>query len=148
MNWIKREDLKKGFKMEEVLKPIFENKFGELKHTKQFDNFDFENDNVLIELKTRNVNWGQYPSLMFSMPKLRKAEKLKEDKNFKKKIYIFWKLKNGLYYWEYNKNEYKVDWGGRTDRGCDEIKEVVYIKNEYIKNYNDLEFPEGYWDKS
>ena len=145
MNEIKKQDLKNGFKMEEILKPVLENKFGKLKYTKKYDNFDYSNDNVLIELKNRNANWKQYPSLMFSTAKLNKAQELLKDNNFKKEIYIFWKLKDGLYYWKYNKDEYNISIGGRNDRGCNEYQDVVFINNEYIKNYNDLQFPDDYW---
>ena len=34
---------------------------------------NYFNNNVLIELKTRNINWGQYDSLIFSTAKLNKA---------------------------------------------------------------------------
>jgi hypothetical protein len=145
MNNIKKKDLQKGLRMEQILKPIFENKFGQLSYTPHFDNFDYENENVLIELKTRNAVWEQYPSLMFSTAKINKAKKLHEQEHFNKEIYFFWKLNNGLYYWKYNKEEYEINIGGRNDRGINEYQEVVYIKNEYIKNYNDLSFPEGYW---
>lgn len=145
MNAIKKQDLRNGLKMEEILKPVFENKFGLLNYTPHFDNFDYENDNVLIELKTRKCAWLQYPSLMFSTAKIKKAIKLNEDPNFNKEIYFFWKLSDGLFYWKYNHEEYEINIGGRDDRGKNEYQNVVYIKNEFIKNYNDLSFPEGYW---
>jgi hypothetical protein len=145
MNNIKRHDIANGLKMEEILKPIFENKFGQLEYTSHYDNFDYSNDNVLIELKNRNAKWKQYPSLMFSTAKLKKAQKLNKDKDFNKEIYFFWKLKDGLFYWKYDEAEYEINIGGRNDRGCDEYQEVVFIKNEYIKNYNDLSFPSDYW---
>ena len=53
--------------------------------------------------------------------------------------------KDGLYYWKFNKDEYTINIGGRNDRGKNEYQDVVYINNEFIKNYNDLSFPEGYW---
>ena len=53
--------------------------------------------------------------------------------NFLKKIYIFWKLKDGLYYWKYNKDEYKISIGGRNDRGCNEYQDVVFIDNSWIQ---------------
>jgi len=145
MNKTKIDDMKKGLHMEQALKPVFENKFGELNYTKHYDNFDYENNNVLIELKSRKAKWQQYPSLMFSTAKLNKAIKLNEDPNFKKEIYFFWHLQDGLYYWKFNKDEYTIKIGGRNDRGKNEYQDVVYINNEFIKNYNDLSFPEGYW---
>jgi len=141
----KQLDISHGLKMEEILKPIFENKFGSLNYTRHFDNFDYENDNVMIELKTRNCKWGQYPSLIFSTAKIDKAVKLSQDPNFKKEIYFFWKLNDGLFYWKYDPDEWAINSGGRNDRGINEWQDVVHIDNQFIKNYNDLEFPEGYW---
>ena len=141
----KQRDISQGLKMEEILKPVFENKFGSLNYTSHYDNFDYENDKVMIELKTRNCNWGQYPSLIFSTAKINKAIDLSLNPDFKKEIYFFWKLNDGLYYWKYDKDEWVINIGGRNDRGINEFKDVVHIDNQFIKNYNDLEFPEGYW---
>ena len=138
LNDKQKADMKMGLNMEEALKPVFENKFGTLSYTKHFDNFDYENDKYLIELKTRKARWGQYPSLMFSTAKIRKAELLFSDETFTKDIYFFWKLTDGLYYWKYQVGEYEVAIGGRNDRGMNEYQNVVYIMNQYIKNYNDL----------
>ena len=129
----KYQDLKNGFQMEDILKPVLENKFGELNKTKKYDTFDFINDKYLIELKTRNAVWGQYPSLMFGANKLNKAKEIKD-----KDVYFFFKLKDGLYYWKYKEGEYEINKGGRTDRGKNEITDCCFINNEYIKNYNDL----------
>ncbi len=120
------EKIKMGLDMEEVLHPVFESKFGKLNKTSKFHNFDFENENVLVELKTRNVVWGQYPSLMFNQAKI---DYLNEN-NITKDAYFFWKLKDRLVYWKFNAEEYRPNDCG----GC------VYIENQYIKNYNDLEF--------
>ena len=57
----KYNDLHKCLKMEDILKPVLENKFGQLSKTKQYDSFDFIKNNYVIELKTRNDTWGQYP---------------------------------------------------------------------------------------
>ena len=69
-NEVKKADMKKGLEMENTLKPLFETKFGFLNKTHHYHSFDFENENVLIELKTRNVDWLRYDSLMFSMKKI------------------------------------------------------------------------------
>ena len=144
MNKVKRADMKKGLAMEDTLKPLFETKFGFLNKTKHYHSFDFENNDVLIELKTRNVNWLRYESLMFSMKKI----KYLRNNNITKDAYIFWKLNDGLYYWKYNEEELEVMIGGRNDRGLNEYEECVYIKNEYIKNYNDLPFLPFQYDES
>lgn len=145
MNTQKQKDLKQGLEMEDILKPVFENKFGKLNKTHHYHSFDFENDNALIELKTRNINWGQYDSLMFSKKKI---DYLRNN-NITKDAYFFFKLKDGLFYWKYNEEELYINIGGRNDRGKNEYYDCVYIKNEYIKNYNDLQFvPFKYDEKS
>tara|TARA_R110001606_G_scaffold367242_1_gene522687 strand:+ start:99 stop:494 length:396 start_codon:yes stop_codon:yes gene_type:complete len=121
-----QEKIKMGLDMEAILHPVFESKFGKLNQTSQYHNFDYENDNVLVELKTRNVVWKQYPSLMFNQAKI---DYLTEN-NITKDAYFFWKLKDSLVFWKFNKDEYRPNDCG----GC------VYIENQYIKNYNDLEF--------
>ncbi len=126
-------DLNQGLRMEDALHPVLENKFGKLNKTKQYDTFDFINDKYVLELKTRNINYGQYPSLMFGKNKLDEAKKIND-----KDIYFLFKLKDGLYYWQYKEGEYKIAKGGRRDRGKDEIKDCCFIDNEYLKNYNDL----------
>ena len=40
---------------------------------------------------------------------------------------------DGLYYWDYNDNEYTIRKGGRTDRGQNEIKDYCFIKHEHLK---------------
>lgn len=144
MNSQKRKDMKMGLTMEDTLKPVFESKFGKLNKTHHYHSFDFENENVLIELKTRNVLWKQYDSLMFSKKKIDYLEK----NNITKDAYIFWKLKDGLYYWKYNKEELNIMIGGRNDRGKNEYETCIFIKNEYIKNYNDLPFQPFKYDES
>lgn len=127
------QDLNQGLKMEDALHPIFENKFGKLNKTNKYDVFDFINEKYVIELKTRNVKYGQYPSLMFGKNKLDAAKLIKD-----KEIYFFFKLTDGLYYWKYKEGEYKIAKGGRKDRGRSEIKDCIFIDNEYLQNYNDL----------
>ena len=50
-----QEKIKMGLDMEAILHPVFESKFGKLNQTSQYHNFDYENDNVLVELKNRNA---------------------------------------------------------------------------------------------
>lgn len=135
----KYKDMNLGLNMEDALKPVLENKFGELKKTHHYHSFDFENDKYLIELKTRRIKFGQYPTLIFSEKKLIKARKIKKE-NPNIKIFFFWKCNDGLFYWEYSEegDEYFIASGGRRDRGSDEIENVVNVKIDYIKNFNDL----------
>lgn len=144
MNFTKAEvqkykDLNMGLNMETALKPVLDNKFGDLKLTSKYDKFDYINDNFIIELKTRRIKFKQYPTLIFSEKKLIKAKTIKD-----KRIFFMFKLEDGLYYWEYDKdrenidNEYFIAKGGRKDRGKNEIQNCVNVKNDYIKNFNDL----------
>jgi len=135
----KYKDMNLGLTMEDALKPVLEKKFGELNKTKHYDSFDFKNDKYLIELKTRRIKFGQYPTLIFSEKKLIKARKiLEDDPNII--IYFLWSCKDGLFYWKYSEegDEYFTASGGRRDRGRDEIEQVVNVKIDYIKNFNDL----------
>ena len=117
------KQLHQGLKMEAALKPVIENKFGNLNKTAHFDSFDFVNDDYMIELKTRNIKWLQYPSLMFNITKIEKAKTITD-----KDVYFLWKLQDGLFYWKYKEGEYEIN---NNTKCC-------YVKNEFIKNYNEL----------
>ena len=82
MNFTKAEvqkykDLNMGLNMETALKPVLDNKFGDLKLTSKYDKFDYINDNFIIELKTRRIKFKQYPTLIFSEKKLIKAKTIR-----------------------------------------------------------------------
>ena len=70
-----------------------------------YNDFDFtnNNNNLLIELKSRRCKIDQYEDTMISISKINKAKKLvkNKDKNFE--IYFFfYYLQNDLYYWKFD----------------------------------------------
>ena len=100
-----------------------------------YNTFDFynEQENVYIELKSRNCQVNTYTSTMVGMNKINKA-RLLIKKNFT--VYFFFYFTNSnysecdLYYWKFNlldfdKCEFKS--GGRIDRLKNEIKKYFYI---------------------
>ena len=94
--------------------------------------FDFYNDNMFIELKTRRINFKQYPTLMFGYNKFVKGEELLSQ-NPNLKIYYLFSLNNGLYYWEHNSSPYTTKISGRCDRGKAEYHNCIHIEHQYIK---------------
>ena len=118
-----------GMNCENALFRKIREKWGEdIKKTARYAIFDYENDNLQIELKNRRVNFSTYPSMMMGLNKLKKAE---ETKDKKKSIFLF-NFKDGLYYWEYDKNQYDLGWGGRNDRGIDERKTTAFIPTKHL----------------
>mgnify|MGYP003133914463 CR=1 FL=1 len=143
MNSKVQSDLKFGFKSEDESQKYLEQIFGELKNTRtddkdQYNKFDYRNDKCKIELKTRKCRFGQYPDLYFELGKIKEGIKYKKE-NPDKKVFFIWRCvytswkEEGYYYWELNEEEYNTGYGGRNDRGKDEYKILVKIKNEYIK---------------
>ena len=97
--------------------------------------FDFYNEeqNVYIELKSRQCQINTYKSTMVGMNKINKARILNR-KNFT--VYFFFYFTNSnysecdLYYWKFDIDqldqcEFKS--GGRVDRNMIEIKRYCYI---------------------
>lgn len=129
LNLIKQKDLKFGFNSENNLLTKMKELFGsDIEKTGRYNIFDFENDNYLIELKTRRIYSNQYKDIMIGLNKIKKAQ------NTKLKICVFlWKLKDGLFMWEFNDKEYTTRLGGRCDRGVDERKIVAFIPMNILK---------------
>lgn len=134
MNTIKKNDLLVGEKSEKDMITNFSKMFGELNFTKQYDNFDFFNDEFYIELKTRNIKHNQYKTLYFSEYKYYKGlELLKHNK----RIIFIWRCNDGCYFWELKEDNHETEGflaqGGRTDRGKREIYNLFNVKSEFIK---------------
>lgn len=90
----------------------------------RFHKFDFmTEDNVMIELKSRRFKHDRYPTTMVGL------DKIKSLKPQQTALFIF-NFTDGLYYYEYNQNSilaFEIRLGGRSNRGCVEQKEYVYI---------------------
>ena len=141
MNNIKLQDLKFGFNNEKIILQLLQSidKFKDIKKTENhYDTFDFYNDNVYIELKSRRIHYGQYPDIMISKNKI--DEGLEHTKNGKE-VFILWKCLNGTFGWKVNEEEFsqlRVGSGGTTRRGCDETADCYFVKNDLIKPFADL----------
>ena len=137
---IYQSDLTFGLSEEDRLKPILELKFGELKKLSKYSSYDFENDDYLIEQKSRRIPHNKYNSLMINYSKIRKIDsmistgELDEDKN----IYFIFNCDDGIFYWEFSLHEFTLGRGGRCDRGCNEYYEMAYIPIKYIRPLDDL----------
>ena len=104
-----KKDKEQGLNAEKRCKAILEKEFGELKFTDKFCYFDYENDNYIIELKSRNCNHDAF--------------------------IIAFLYKDGLYYWKYNDEEVdRIGETGRNDRGCIETYEMLYFKHNLLKH--------------
>jgi hypothetical protein len=118
---------------ETTLKPTLEHFFKITLHqTNRFHLFDYISDNqeIYIELKTRECTHLKYKDTMIGMNKIYKAIELITEG---KKIYFVFKFTDGIYYWNYkgtHKNEWVRD-GGRNDRSINEWKTKGYLYIPY-----------------
>jgi len=101
-----------------------------LKQSKKiFSTFDYNSDNIIIELKKRNFDFGKYDDYMIGLNKIKRAQKANKD------IYFIMLFDNGMYSYKYDINDklnYRIS--GRRDRGFNEFKEYAFIPKElFIK---------------
>jgi hypothetical protein len=115
-----QSDLQFGLTAELDVKNNLENEFGSLTQLDKYNPFDFENDEYLIELKSRRINHNQYPTTMVNLSKLKRTE------NTTKQRVIVFNYMDGLYKWTVDDN-YTTGIGGRCDRGLDEYSQMAYI---------------------
>ena len=143
MNNIKRNDLNFGFKSEEEIHSILEEKFGTLLRSSKnpemgrYYEFDKYNEDFFIEVKSRRINHDKYQSLFFGNNKFKKGEELLK-KCPHLRIFYLWKCNDGIYGWEHNSTEYDICKRGRYDRGKEEIDICVDIKQKNLKPLKNL----------
>ena len=121
-----QDDRKFGFGSENANLETFKAFLGcpDLKQNPQFDLFDYESDDYLIDLKTRRCKSTTYPDTMIPI------NKIDFCKTSSKKIYFFFKFIDGLFYWQFRADQLallRFDFGGRQDRAKYEIKQYCYI---------------------
>lgn len=101
--------------------------------TKNMDRFDYENKELLIELKTRNNECNKYPATIISTSKINYGLKLKKNM-----IFIF-KFIDCIKYIEYDENLFRnyinKNFKSRTDRGKDEYNYYTFIPIRDLKNF-------------
>jgi hypothetical protein len=89
----------------------------------EYNIFDFECDDTLVELKGRRCKHDTYPDTMVGYNKIAYALEHPE------KTFIFcFSFQDGLYYHKFNRElDYTPRTGGRCDRGRPEYKKYTYI---------------------
>jgi hypothetical protein len=106
------------------------NKYGMVTTTRQYCEWDFENDTHIFELKGRRCLKETYPSTMIGYSKIKKY------KSLGKKIVLCFSFVNKDCYYEYNEDDVlEVRQGGRRDRGKVESSEYLYIPIELLKDF-------------
>lgn len=135
MNPIQKLDLEKGQKEEQRVKPILERHFNLiLKQTQKNCVVDFEDENNIFELKSRNNEYSKYPDTMIGTNKIEYAKKTKKN------VYFVFAFTDGLYYWKYDPKQNLIEKvSGRKDRGRFEYKPYSYIPIGWLTqiNYNE-----------
>ena len=106
-------DIDYGLQNEKLCFEKIEKFFNEkLQKLDYYNDFDFTNNNdLLIELKSRRCKITEYNDTMISISKINKAKKLIKIKSKQVAIYFFfYYLDNDLYYWKYdNKINLRID---------------------------------------
>lgn len=129
-----KKDIILGLKGEMKVKEFMENFLDiELEYTEHFHPYDLfcKEENLYIEVKTRRCRHNKYKTLFFSKAKLDFINKNPSNE------YIFiYNLIDGLYLWKFNINELFLSMGGRTDRGCNEVKKLCNIPVKYLIKIN------------
>ena len=125
MACIRRRDKKMGDAGEKYVFKLLKEIYDNVWRTKKYALYDFETPNIQFELKTRNCKSTTYNTTIIPMNKIKKRNKKKEL------VFIF-KFKDGIFCWDFDEDEYEEDLGGRTDRGCNEIKQYAYIPVKYL----------------
>lgn len=129
----KSKDLHFGFKKEkEVLKILNDKYDGRVKQNSRYATFDFELDDGSIqwELKSRRCCSYTYPTMMLSYHKILKAQE-----NLEKKTIFLFNLKDGLFQWEYDEDDFEVELGGTMSRGSDERHMCAFIPITSLRRF-------------
>jgi hypothetical protein len=132
MNDKKIADLSFGQDNEIRVRQRLERLFGPLETTAQMDEFDFKNDNFIIELKTRRVTKNKYPSTMVGENKVVKGF---EHQIAGKRVFFVFDFVDCMCLWELNRDEYYVKHGGRWDRGKAPIPKLNVCVIKHLNLY-------------
>lgn len=100
-----KRDYNYGVEKEQEVKPLLEKYFNTTlcKTENNMCCYDFENEdkNLLIELKSRRVKYNQYPTTLLCKSKLDFAKQLNDDIDL---YFVFHFTDDGLYYIKYTKD--------------------------------------------
>lgn len=120
----KQIDLQTGLSGENQILPIINKKFGTtFSRTGKYCTYDFESNNVRVELKTRNNSSNKYPTTLFGANKI-------EDIDNDYEYYFVFKFTDKIMYIQYDEELFRTfssGRGGRNDRGREEYKQYYFI---------------------
>ena len=136
-NW---NNIKKGEENERKILSQLNKTYTNLQITRGGARYDFYNDDVVIELKTRTNCYNKYPTTMIGKIKIDYFLNNKSIEN--KKKFCFFGFTDGLYFIEITKESIKnfeLNIGGRCDRGRPEWKNYYYIPINLLEKYNPIE---------
>lgn len=100
----KQADLKFGFANEEAMLHSLRkipNCNDIVKTSDIYDAIDFESSNTFLELKSRRINHNQYPTALIGCNKIKKIQN-----NGKTYNYLCWYYLDGLFYMEYDEEQF------------------------------------------
>ena len=137
MHPVKKLNIEQGDKAEARLFPHFKDIFDDslVRSKDKFSLFDFYGDDVIIELKSRNICKDTYPTTMIGMNKINECLKDKSDKRY----YFIFEFNDGLYYWRFTKKRYaKFEQRvmGTNKRGYSERSLYLMIPVDKLKPLN------------
>ena len=138
----KNKDLNFGFQQEKSIIDIINTKYeGTEKTTDKYCHFDFRNDTfkIDIELKSRRIYKGQYPTIFFAKCKLIEGRKRIKMGITDKVIYLFnfkerYSNKRELWYWEDDGKQQNEVMNGNLAR-CDIKKQLIDIPIDILKKF-------------
>ena len=117
-------DLSYGLQKEKEVYEVLVKYYPNLEATPIYCYWDYENDDYIIELKSRRCKKAHYPDTMIPLKKVKAMLR-----NKKKSISVF-NFTDGLYYYPLTEESIKCcrqSKGGRLDRGSYEIEYYLYI---------------------
>lgn len=95
--------------------------------------FDYTDGKIFIELKTRRNAKDKYPTTLIPVNKMNYCMQNPDKGTY----YFCFLFTDGLFYWKYTPDvKLEKAKGGRTDRGCNEIKDYYYIPVSILKEFN------------
>ena len=142
----KEKDIMWGLQKETFVLPLLKSKIKDVKKTEnQFDCFDFRSEELKIdlELKSRNIFKGQYPTIFFGLNKLVEGRLRRKNGTSLRTIYLFrFKQRNNfnkhaVYFWEDDGIFGNTTLNGNLQRG-DKKKELVDLPCKLLKPLKEL----------
>jgi len=142
----KEKDIMWGLEKETFVLPLLKSKIKDVKKTEnQFDCFDFRSDELKIdlELKSRNIFKGQYPTIFFGLNKLVEGRLRRKNGTSLRTIYLFrFKQrknfnKHAVYFWEDDGIFGNTTMNGNLQRG-EKKKELVDLPCKLLKPLKEL----------